>query len=164
VGRDKEGHIIDSADKSYVGRLSAKGNNQIPERLTEGEPQFWSVDGSRIYYTKGPDEKDSGLYRVVLATKQSKRVADLHDFYMLGRVAGTNSVFVEQRNSKTLAVMSLDGTAVSLALQSWTAVIQTRDSEGRYLHKIEESGPHQLSLKYYDATQGAEHIEFVNFQ
>lgn len=161
--RDAEGRIIHNGDKSYVGLLSAVGEGQTPRRLVEGVPQFWNEDGTSVYYTKGPDAKDSGMYRVVLATKHSERVADLRDFYLLGRVPGTNSVLVERRDTKTLIVVSLDGTPVSPAVNTLAATIPVMDSEGRYLHKIEEAGPHRLSVTYLDATQSEEHVELVSF-
>jgi len=163
--RDRDGRIDDSEDKTYVGLLSANGVKQNPERLVEGTPEFWSSDGTAIYYRALSNDRPT-LYRMDLETKQSVAVASPDHFL---KVPGEDAVFVQNVKGNSISGLRLDGTAVSPELAKTASSIPVKDSEGRFLRAIETGGPHQLLLLYNSGTMKTpgipdQHAQLVNVQ
>lgn len=162
---DEDGHTVPPAITSYVGLVSATGEPQIPERLAEGKPLFWSTDGRAIYY-----DGDNGLARIDIDTKASAPAKIQSGFWIMGKVPGVDAAFVQNVKTNAINVVNLDGTPASPSLVDFAASIPFKDSEGRPLRSIKGVGPHQLILNYdlrwLPRAAGIlqQHTELVNFQ
>lgn len=167
---DQNGHIDYSNNKYYVALLSPTGSNQVPEILVEGQPLFWSSDGSAIYFANM--HKFDHIYRYELAKKQSTLMPPFINYrdQIIGKVPGQDAVFVWNIRNKaeyTISVVNLDGTAASSDSVETAKKIRLKDAEGRGLSQIQSVEPHQLFLTYrrgYPPPPPAIHGEVVNVQ
>jgi hypothetical protein len=112
---------------SAIALLSTTDKKQTPDRLADGEPLFWSRDGTAIYFTG----QDGLIYQFNLVSKQ--RVLITHDkgVYLLGRVPGVDAVFVRNPETGVMTVINLDGAEIDDHLKQFAMRIPLRDSEGR---------------------------------
>lgn len=139
-----------------VAMLNADAGEQIVEKLTDGDPLFWSVDGSAVYYRKSSGE----IARYDIKAKQTTVSLGWNKTVIFGRVPGADAMFYmkDDRRRKdyscntdcSVAVASLDGTPADPQFTAFARGVPLRDSEGRDLRSISGAGPHQLLLTYDD--------------
>jgi hypothetical protein len=146
-------------ETQYVGVLSAHSAMQELAVLTKGVPLFWSKDGEAIYFRR----ETGALARLDLHNKRADVIAGFDKNPVLGRLPGTDAVFVVRNNR--IILVGLDGADVSQNLKDFAASIPFRDSDGRYLGSIEGAGAHQLFLEYNASATNPDsgHKQLVNF-
>lgn len=146
----QNGHVDDSNEKTYVALFSRQGANQTPEKLVEGRPEFWSADGTAVYYSKvRADNTVVDLYRFDLNTKQSTLMPLPWRDASLGKVPGHDAIFMrDPNNTNSIIALNLDGTAASPDATKTAAAIPAKDTEARFLRGIEPAGPNKLLLTY----------------
>jgi hypothetical protein len=169
---DSENHFQPTIHRTFVALLSSQGVGQKPDLLAEGNPRFWSADGTAVYYTRLNDaQTDVILYHFDLATQQSETMAMPWTAAIIGRVPGHDAVFLRTHNTQnfpSISVVNLDGTPASSEFAKIAASIPIKDSEGRYLQSIEKAGQYQLLLRYSGTSAKAgiarQHDELVTFK
>jgi dipeptidyl aminopeptidase/acylaminoacyl peptidase len=143
--RDDQGRFNDKSARIFVAVISSSGEEQIPEKLAEGKPLFWSADGNAIFYLG----KDWFYHRIDPATKQDDVLTDARDTFILGRIPGTDTVFMRQRDTDKFATaVNLDGTTPSQQLKDLASSLSLKDPQGRTLVSARDAGAHQLMLTY----------------
>jgi hypothetical protein len=169
---NREGFITEPIVEYFVGLLPADAIKQHPEILAEGEPQFWSSDGTSVYFShKGLCRMNLKTHKVTAVHLDTPREQDV-----LGAVPGEDAVFFKRHHSDchrvfdTVDVLRLDGKPVDPALATLAASIPAEDSAGRRLGPIRVAGPRHLVLMYFKENSSDEpeeipsrHVQLVTW-
>jgi hypothetical protein len=139
--------------EGYVG-LVQSGTGE-PSRLAEGQPLFWSTDGTGIFYSNS----EGAIELLKVRTKQSQRV--LNPLSIVGTPFGTAAAFVKTTSS--ISMVSLPGgTTAPANLVAALGGVSLNDGQGRRLVSVQSVGASHLLLVYSDILTG-EHVEVLEY-